>query len=59
MHKLLKKLGLNETIAAVLMIILGVILVAFEIQEITVLSYIVATYLIVVGLLKLIPEKRD
>ncbi len=57
MHKLLKKLGISETIAAVLMVVLGIIIVLFEINDVTLLSYLIALYLIVVGLLKLLPEK--
>ncbi|MFO7872615.1 MAG: hypothetical protein R6U26_03175 [Candidatus Undinarchaeales archaeon] len=57
MHKLLKKLGISETIAAVLMIVLGFIIVLFEINDVTLLSYLIALYLIAVGLLKLLPEK--
>ena len=51
MHKMLRKLGIGNTIASVLMIFIGVgILWKPEL-----LAYLVALYMIVVGILKLIP----
>ena len=52
MHSLLKKLGISNTIASILMIIFGVLIWVYP----DLLARLVAIYLVVVGLLKLIPE---
>ena len=53
MHKLLKKLGISETFASVLMIVFGVLILWNR----DLLAVLVALYLILVGIIKLIPEK--
>jgi len=55
MIRLLKKLGFGETLSAIIMVVAGVLIVL----QPNLLGYLVAAYLIVIGLLKLFfPERK-
>lgn len=53
MHRLLQKLGISGTVASVLMIAFGVLIWIYP----DMLAKLIAIYLVVVGVVKLIPEK--
>ena len=53
MITLLKRLGFSETLSAIIMVVFG----ALIIWKPALLSWLVALYLIIVGLLKLFVEK--
>ena len=52
MHRLLRKLGISGTVASILMIAFGVLILFFP----DLLARLIAIYLIVVGIVKLFPE---
>jgi hypothetical protein len=54
MHRLLRKLGIGGRIASILMIAFGVMIFLFP----DLLARLIAAYLIIVGIVKLIPEKK-
>ena len=51
-HTLLRKLGMERTVAAILMIVVGALILAFP----NLLERLIATYLIIVGIVKLISD---
>lgn len=53
MHVLIKKLGISDTVAAIIMVVFGALIV----WKPELLAYLVAAYLIIVGLLKLLSTK--
>lgn len=53
MHAILKRLGFGDRLASILMIVFGLLII----YKPALLSWLVAAYLIVVGILKIVVEK--
>ncbi len=53
MHELIKKLGFGDRLAAIIMIVFGILII----YKPELLSWLVAAYLIIVGILKIVVHK--